>query len=123
MKNVGLLITEIDKNSNLIKNQIYFDRIESMRLSALSGGAHKLNINGKEIIYFPKTMDNKEIYKIFNEIIKMKSAYNMFCPEEIELILTYEGVYTDVGLVDAEVRGIIFDHSTKEYSNPDAKKI
>lgn len=123
MKNVGLLITEIDKNSNLIRNQVYFDRIESMRLSALSGGIHELNINGKEVIYFPKTMDNKEIYTIFNEIIKMKNAYNMFCPEEIELILTYEGVYADVGLINAEVKGIIFDHPAKEYVNPDAKKI
>ena len=124
MKNIGLVITKQNLETKNIFEQIYYKEIDYIRLTE-NKSYYILKINNECITIFKEK--NIEVIDLFNKIVKFKNGYNdniMGYPEIIELVLYYTEVNKIIELSEAEVNCTIYAHEyTKDYSNPDAKKI
>ena len=124
MKNIGLVITKQNLENKNIFEQIYYKEIDYIRLIE-NKSYYILKINNECITIFKEK--NIEVIDLFNKIVKFKNGYNdniMGYLEIIELVLYYTEVNKIIELSEAEVNCTIYAHEyTKDYSNPDAKKI
>lgn len=124
MKNIGLVITKQNLETKNIFEQIYYKEIDYIRLTE-NKSYYILKINNECITIFKEK--DIEVIDLFNKIVKFKNGYNdniMGYPESIELVLYYTEIDKIIQMSKAEVKGTIYAYDyTKDYSNPDAKKI
>lgn len=124
MKNIGLVITKQNLETKNIFEQIYYKEIDYIRLTE-NKSYYILKINNECITIFKEK--DIEVIDLFNKIVKFKNGYNdniMGYPEIIELVLYYTEIDKIIQMSKAEVKGTIYAYDyTKDYSNPDAKKI